>query len=70
VGARRPTPSGELTPAERRTVELAAKGLANKEIAQALYVAVNTVEVHLSHAYAKMGVRSRAQLAQRLFGPG
>ena len=36
MGARRPTPSGELTPAERRTVELAAKGLANKEIAQAL----------------------------------
>ena len=51
-------------------VELAAKGLANKEIAQALYVAVHTVEVHLSHAYAKLGVRSRAQLAQRLFGPG
>ena len=70
VGARRPAPSGELTPAERRTVELAAKGLANKEIAQALYVAVNTVEVHLSHAYAKLGVRSRAQLAQRQFGPG
>jgi DNA-binding CsgD family transcriptional regulator len=70
VGARRPTPSGELTPAELRTAELAAKGLANKEIAQALYVAVNTVEVHLSHAYAKLGVRSRTQLAQRLSGPG
>lgn len=70
VGGRRPTPSGELTSAERRTVELAAEGLSNKEIAQALYVAVNTVEVHLSHAYAKLGVRSRTQLAQRLAGPG
>jgi DNA-binding CsgD family transcriptional regulator len=70
VGARRRTPSGELTPAELRTAELAAKGLANKEIAQALYVAVNTVEVHLSHAYAKLGVRSRTQLAQRLSRPG
>ena len=33
VGARRPAPSGELTPAERRVVELAAEGRANKEIA-------------------------------------
>jgi DNA-binding NarL/FixJ family response regulator len=66
VGARRPTPSGELTPAERRVVELAATGLSNKEIARTLYVAVPTVEAHLSHAYAKLGVRSRTQLAQRL----
>ena len=66
VGARRPTPSGELTPAERRVVELAAGGSSNKEIAQALFVTVRTVEAHLSHAYAKLGVRSRAQLARRL----
>jgi DNA-binding CsgD family transcriptional regulator len=66
VGARRPSPSGELTPAERRTAELAADGLSNKEIAQALYVTVHTVEVHLSRAYAKLGVRSRTQLAGRL----
>jgi DNA-binding CsgD family transcriptional regulator len=69
VGARRPTRGGELTAAERRVVELAAEGRANKEIARALYVEVNTVEVHLSHAYAKLGVRSRAQLAQRLSRP-
>jgi DNA-binding CsgD family transcriptional regulator len=66
VGARRPSPSGELTPTERRTVELAAEGLSNKQIAQAMYVTVHTVEVHLSRAYAKLGVRSRAQLARRL----
>src|SRR4051794_20837895 len=35
-------------------------------IAQALFVTVHTVEVHLSHAYAKLGVRSRTQLAGRL----
>ena len=64
IGARRPAPRGELTPTERRVVELAAEGLANKEIAQALVVAVHTVEVHLSHAYAKLGVRSRSQLAR------
>jgi DNA-binding NarL/FixJ family response regulator len=66
VGARRPHASGELTPAEQRVVELAAGGLSNKEIAQRLVVTVNTVEVHLSRAYAKLNVRSRSQLADRL----
>jgi DNA-binding CsgD family transcriptional regulator len=63
---RRPQPAGGLTRAEQRVVELAAAGLANKEIARTLHVTVHTVEVHLSHAYAKLGVRSRAQLAGRL----
>jgi DNA-binding NarL/FixJ family response regulator len=68
VGARRAAPAGELTPAQRRVVELAAEGLSNKEIARALFVTVHTVEVHLSHAYGKLGVRSRSQLAGRLSG--
>ena len=66
VGARRPARSGELTAAEGRVAALAATGLSNKEISQALYVSVYTVEAHLSHAYAKLGVRSRTQLAGRL----
>ena len=66
VGARRPVPHGQLTPAERRVVELAADGQSNKEIAETLYVTVHTVEAHLTHAYAKLGVRSRGQLAGRL----
>jgi DNA-binding CsgD family transcriptional regulator len=70
VGARRPGRAGELTPTERRVAELAATGRSNKEIAQSLFVTVNTVEGHLSHAYAKLGVRSRAQLAHRLGGQG
>jgi DNA-binding NarL/FixJ family response regulator len=64
VGARKPSPRGELTPTEQRVAELATQGLSNKEIAQALFVTVNTVEAHLSHAYAKLGIRSRAQLAR------
>ena len=68
VGARRPRAQGDLTEAERRVVELAIEGLSNKEIARTLVVAVPTVEAHLSHAYAKLGVRSRAQLAARLSG--
>jgi DNA-binding CsgD family transcriptional regulator len=63
IGARRPGRAGELTPTERRVAELAATGRSNKEIARTLFVTVNTVEGHLSHAYAKLGVRSRAQLA-------
>jgi len=66
VGGRRPQRESELTPAERRVVELAANGASNKEIAQALFVSVHTVETHLTHSYAKLGVRSRAQLASRL----
>ena len=65
VGGRKPKGKGELTPAEQRVVDLAADGLSNKEIAGALFVTVNTVEVHLSSAYAKLGVRSRSQLARR-----
>jgi DNA-binding CsgD family transcriptional regulator len=66
VGGRRPQRDSELTPAERRVVELAANGATNKEIAQELFVSVHTVETHLTHAYAKLGVRSRGQLASRL----
>jgi DNA-binding CsgD family transcriptional regulator len=66
VGGRRSQAAGELTPAERRVVELAADGLSNKEIAGSLFVTVRTVEVHLKRAYAKLGIRSRGQLARRL----
>jgi DNA-binding CsgD family transcriptional regulator len=55
-----------LTASEGRVADLAVQGMSNKEIAHALYVTVHTVEVHLSHAYAKLGVRSRTQLAGRL----
>jgi len=66
VGGRRPRRDSALTPAERRVVDLAANGASNKEIARALFVSVHTVETHLTHSYAKLGVRSRAQLASRL----
>jgi DNA-binding CsgD family transcriptional regulator len=66
VSGRRPVEENQLTPSEQRAVELAVAGLSNKEIAKALFVSVYTVEAHLSHAYAKLGVRSRAQLASRL----
>lgn len=52
-----------LTPSERRVVDLAAAGSANREIAQTLFVTPKTVEVHLTNAYRKLGVKSRRQLA-------
>jgi DNA-binding CsgD family transcriptional regulator len=53
-----------LTPAERRVAMLAARGRTNREIAQTLFVTEKTVEYHLSHAYRKLGIRSRWQLAE------
>jgi DNA-binding CsgD family transcriptional regulator len=55
-----------LTASERRVAALAVEGMANKEIAQALFVTVKTVEVHLSSVYRKLGIRSRRQLAAAL----
>jgi len=69
LGGRRPQDPDELTESERRVVELAADGLANKEIASALFITVRTVEEHLKNAYAKLGIRSRTQLARRLSEP-
>ncbi|MCV7345181.1 AAA family ATPase [Mycolicibacterium rhodesiae] len=57
---------GTLTDSERQTAEKAAVGLSNKQIATELYLSPKTVEMHLSTAYRKLGIRSRAQLAHRL----
>jgi DNA-binding NarL/FixJ family response regulator len=56
----------ELTPTELRVAELAAAGAQNKQIAGALFVSVKTVEANLSRVYAKLGIRSRAELASKL----
>ncbi len=55
-----------LTASERRVADLAAAGETNRDIAQALYVTPKTVEVHLSNAYRKLGVRSRRELPEAL----
>ena len=63
---RRPASRAELTVRERDVAELVAQGLANKHIAARLFLAPSTVEKTLTRAYAKLGVRSRAELAARL----
>ncbi|HST42061.1 MAG TPA: AAA family ATPase [Conexibacter sp.] len=55
-----------LTASERRVVDLAAAGRSNRDIAQALYVTPKTIEVHLTNAYRKLGIRSRRELAGAL----
>jgi len=55
-----------LTPSERRVAQLAADGLSNPQVAQQLFVTVNTVESHLRHAYMKLDIHSRGELAGAL----
>jgi DNA-binding CsgD family transcriptional regulator len=57
-----------LTPSELRVARMAAEGMGNRAIAQALFVTVKTIEVHLGSAYRKLGVPPRAALAGALAG--
>lgn len=52
-----------LTPTELEVSALAAEGLTNPEIGRRLFISRRTVETHLSHVYAKLGVSSRVELA-------
>ncbi len=71
VGPVPPKPDGfgyvrtphRLTPREREIAQLAANGLKNKEIAEALGISPGTVKVHLMHIFEKTGVENRFQLA-------
>jgi DNA-binding CsgD family transcriptional regulator len=56
-----------LTSGEREVVGLLLHGLSNAQIAARLHRSENTVQTHLRHAYAKLGVSSRTRLLARLF---
>jgi DNA-binding CsgD family transcriptional regulator len=64
--ARRGAADAALTRQESAVARLAATGLTNREVAADLVLSTKTVEHHLSRAYAKLGVRSRTELAVRL----
>ena len=55
-----------LTPRQRQVCELAAAGKGNRAIAQQLFLSIKTVETHLAAGYRKLGVNTRAELADRL----
>jgi DNA-binding CsgD family transcriptional regulator len=65
IGGRPPGPE-DLTETERRVADLVARGLSNREVAAALFVTVRAVESTLTKTYAKLGVRSRTELASRI----
>ena len=53
----------DLTPREREVLAHLAQGACDKDIAQALFISVRTVQTHLAHIYEKLGVRSRTEAA-------
>ena len=55
--------TSNLTPQEEAVSTLVAQGLSNREVAAELYVSPKTVQYHLTRIYAKLGVRSRSELA-------
>jgi LuxR family maltose regulon positive regulatory protein len=54
-----------LTERELDVLRLIAQGLTNQEIADALFISVNTVKTHAKHIYEKLNVRNRAQATTR-----
>jgi DNA-binding CsgD family transcriptional regulator len=67
VHAGRPAPAErdavELTPQEELVAELVSRGMTNREVGTELFVSTKTVQYHLTRIYAKLGVRSRGELA-------
>jgi DNA-binding CsgD family transcriptional regulator len=62
---KRPTSGwASLTPTELDVVRLVSEGLANNDVATRLFVSPRTVQTHLTHVYAKLGLSSRIQLVQ------
>ncbi len=55
-----------LTPQEEAVTALVARGLSNREVAAELYISPKTVQYHLTRIYAKLGLRSRSELAASL----
>ncbi|MFD7275671.1 AAA family ATPase [Streptomyces sp. NPDC059862] len=54
-----------LTPQEQAVARLVASGATNQQTALELFISVKTVQYHLTHIYAKLGIRSRSELAAR-----
>ena len=68
-GRWRPDPAAahwpELTASEFAVVRLVTQGATDREVAQRLYISAHTVNSHLRHVFAKLGIRSRVELARR-----
>ncbi|HLW96692.1 MAG TPA: AAA family ATPase [Solirubrobacteraceae bacterium] len=62
----RPRRDDGLTAAEAQVASLVGAGRTNKEVAAQLFMAISTVEAHLTRIYRKLGVRSRSELTRRI----
>ena len=58
-----------LSPREREILELLAKGYMNKEIADTLSIAFQTVHTHVRNIYGKLHVRSRTEAVAKYLRP-
>jgi DNA-binding NarL/FixJ family response regulator len=54
------------SPTEQRIAQLVGEGKKNREVAEALFISVKTVEANLSRIFHKLGVRSRTELTRRI----
>ena len=61
-----PARTGQLTPSEQRVAELAASGMKNRDVANALFISPKTVEANLARIYRKLGIKSRAELGRHI----
>lgn len=61
-----PTTDDELTPQELQIALLVAAGKTNREVGAQLFLSPKTIEWHLGHVYAKLGIRSRMELGRTL----
>lgn len=55
---------GDLTESERKLIPLVVEGFTNRAIADRLYVSVHTVNTHMKHIFAKLGINSRVELTR------
>ena len=63
LARRRPSPAERLTARERGIVAMVAAGASNREVAQKLSLAEDTVKHHISNIFDKLGVSNRAEMA-------
>ena len=54
-----------ITPREYEVLQLIAEGLSNQEIAERLFLSLNTVKTHTSNVFSKLGVQRRTQAIQK-----
>jgi DNA-binding NarL/FixJ family response regulator len=62
--SRDPSTLDQLTPQELQVARLVAEGLSNKEVAAQLFLSPRTIDAHLRGVFAKLGLKSRTQLAR------